>query len=81
MKRREYIHFKPTGETFESKKQFDEAHEKFFTGELDEDFMHYCGEISLHAFWVNYKDRENKIKKEDFCQKFKELINKMLKEM
>lgn len=81
MIKKEYIYFKPTNEHFNSKKDFDEAHLQFYTGELSEDFMHYCSEKALHAFWVNYKDREHKATKEEFCQKFKELINQMLKEI
>lgn len=81
MVRSGYIYFKPTNEHFASKKDFDEAHNKFHNGELNEDFMYYCAEKALHAFWINYKDREEKVSKQEFCQKFKELINEMLKEM
>lgn len=81
MIKKEYIYFKPTNEHFSCKQDFDNAHTQFYTGDLSEEFMHHCAEKSLHAFWVNYKDRETKVSKEDFCQKFKELINKMLKEM
>lgn len=81
MKPREYIYFKPTGEHFSTKKDFDEAHAQFYQGELTEDFMNYCAEKALHAFWINYKDRPDKVDKQVFCQKFKELINQMLKEM
>lgn len=81
LRRREHIHFKPTGQSFTCKKEFDLAHEEFFTGELTEDFMHYCADQALHAFWINYRSKENKIRKEAFCQKFRELINEMLKEI
>lgn len=81
MRRREYIHFRPTGENFATKKEFDEAHSNFFTGDLDENFMHYCAETALHAFWINYQHRDKKVRKEEFCQRFKELINQMLKEL
>lgn len=81
MLKREYIYFKPTNEHFVCKKDFDEAHNQFHSGDLTEEFMHYCAEKALHAFWVNYKDKDQKITKPEFCQKFKELINQMLKEM
>lgn len=81
MNRNEHIFFRPTGESFESKAEFDDAHHAFFTGALDEDFAFYLAQESMHAFWLNYKAREDKISKEKFSVRFKELVNQMLKDL
>lgn len=81
LKRHETIYFRPTNQSFASKKDFDEAMIKFYNGPLTEEFMHYCAEGALRSFWLNYKSRNNKVDKKVFCQKFKEFINQLLKEL
>lgn len=80
-KRNEYIHFKPTNQNFTNLKDFQQAHSDFFNGDLTEEFVYYCADQALHAFWINYKAKQEKIDKEVFNKKFKELINAMLKEI
>lgn len=72
--------FKPTGEVI-SISEIQKAHDDFFHGELTEEFACYCAKEAMHAFWINYRTSEKKIRKEEFCKKFKEIVNKMLDEI
>ncbi len=74
-------YFKPTGDTFPTQKELESAKERFYAGDLSEEFAFYCAKKCVHAFWINYKDREKKIDKEEFCKRFTEIINAMLKEL
>ncbi len=70
--------FNPTGEYYPTQKDLDEAAERFYSGDLSEEFALYCVKHCVHAFWINYKVRPEKVKKEEFMARCKILINDML---
>lgn len=70
--------FAPTGEHYLTQKDLDEAAQRFYSGDLSEEFALYCVKHSVHAFWINYRLRPEKVKKEEFMAKFKVLVNEML---
>ena len=79
--KQDFIYFKPRDQYCSSKKEFDEICADFFEGDLTEDYIMYCAQQAMHAFWLNYRSKEKKIEKELFNEKLKELVNQMLKEM
>jgi hypothetical protein len=75
------LFFKPTNQYLSSTKELTKAHCEFYTGELDEDYALFCTKEAIHAFWVNYSQREIKCDKQAFGNKLKILINELLSEL
>ena len=76
----DFVVFKPTGKVVPVD-EIKKTHDEFYHGDLTEDFAEYCAHEAVHAFWINYKVRGKKVRKEIFCKKFKEIVNEMLNEI
>lgn len=73
--------FAPTGEQYFTQKDLEEAANRFYSGDLSEEFAVYYAKHSIHAFWINYKACNKKVKKQDFQKHFTILVNEMLKKV
>jgi hypothetical protein len=75
------FYFAPTGEHFSTQKDLDKAAQDFYQGDLSEEYAFYVAKKCIHAFWINYKENGQKVKKEDFQKCFTCIINEILKKV